>query len=61
MPLTSHYYWWWWCRYQLATGSGENIVKLWDVRKKKNFYTLPAHTSLVTAVRSVPAHLPTRI
>lgn len=42
----------WGCgRYQVATGSGENMVKLWDLRRKKNYYTLPAHTSLISSIR----------
>lgn len=39
--------------YQLATGGSENVVKLWDVRKKQSTYTLPAHSGLISAVKCV--------
>lgn len=40
--------------YQIATGSSENVVKIWDVRRRQNIYTLPAHSALVAAVKYVP-------
>ena len=39
--------------YQLATGSSENVVKVWDMRKRTNIYTIPAHSALVAAVNYV--------
>lgn len=40
-------------RYQLATGGSENVAKLWDVRKKQNTYTLPAHSGLISSLKCV--------
>jgi U4/U6 small nuclear ribonucleoprotein PRP4 len=39
--------------YQLATGSSENVVKVWDMRRRANIYTIPAHSALVAAVKYV--------
>ena len=35
----------------LASGSDDHTVRLWDLRKKKCAYTLPAHSSLISHVR----------
>jgi WD40 repeat protein len=40
-------------RYQLATGGSENVAKVWDVRKKQNAYTLPAHSGLISSIKCV--------
>lgn len=37
--------------YQVATGSGDDTVKIWDMRKTSNIYTIPAHKSSVADVR----------
>ena len=37
--------------YQVATGSADNTVKIWDLRRKTNIYTVPAHTKLVSDVK----------
>jgi U4/U6 small nuclear ribonucleoprotein PRP4 len=39
---------------QIATGSDDHSVRVWDLRKKACAYTLPAHRSLVSAVRWQP-------
>lgn len=39
--------------YYLATGSADATVKLWDLRKLKNFHTLPAPEGATAAVSSV--------
>jgi len=39
--------------YQFATGSSENVVKIWDMRRRANIYTIPAHSALVAAVKYV--------
>lgn len=37
--------------YQLATGSDDNSVKIWDLRKKTNTHIVAAHTKLVSDVK----------
>lgn len=37
--------------YQIATGSEDNSVKIWDLRQRKCEYTIPAHTNLVSTVK----------
>ena len=37
--------------YQIASGSDDNTVKIWDLRKKACIYTVPAHTKLVSDVK----------
>ena len=37
-----------------ASGSDDHTVRLWDLRKKKASYTLPAHSSLISHVRFEP-------
>ncbi|NXC85272.1 PRP4 protein, partial [Cercotrichas coryphoeus] len=43
-------------RYHVATGSGDNTCKVWDLRQRKCIYTIPAHQNLVTGVRFEPNH-----
>ena len=38
----------------LASGSDDHSARLWDLRKKKCAYTLPAHSSLISHVRFEP-------
>lgn len=38
-------------RYHVATGSGDNTCKVWDLRQRKCIYTIPAHQNLVTGVK----------
>ena len=35
-------WWWWWlsCRYYLASAADDSVVKLWDLRKLRNFKTI---------------------
>lgn len=37
--------------YQIATGSEDNSVKIWDLRKRACVYTVPAHTKLVSDIK----------
>jgi WD40 repeat protein len=37
--------------YNLATGSEDHSVKLWDLRKQRCTYTVPCHTNLVSQVK----------
>ncbi|XP_042372048.1 U4/U6 small nuclear ribonucleoprotein Prp4-like, partial [Plectropomus leopardus] len=41
-------------RYHLATGSGDNTCKVWELRNRKCLYTVPAHQNLLSAVRFQP-------
>jgi U4/U6 small nuclear ribonucleoprotein PRP4 len=38
-------------RYQVATGSSDDTIRLWDMRAIRDLYTIPAHTSNVSDVR----------
>ena len=38
-------------RYQIATGSGDDTIRIWDMRSLKALYTIPAHLSNVSDVR----------
>lgn len=38
-------------RYQIATGSGDDTIRIWDMRSLKALYTIPAHMSNVSDVR----------
>lgn len=43
-----------WCcsyRYHLATGSGDNTCKVWELRNRKCLYTVPSHQNLLSTVR----------
>ncbi len=40
--------------YHLATGSDDNTVRLWDIRRKNCFYILPAHLKLISDVKFQP-------
>ena len=42
--------------YQVATGSDDHTVRIWDLRKKRCQYTVPAHTKLISSVRYEPAN-----
>lgn len=37
--------------YQIATGAGDDTVRIWDIRSLKALYTIPAHVSNVSDVR----------
>ena len=39
--------------YHIVTCSQDNSCKVWDLRKRNIEYTIPAHTNLVSNVRSV--------
>ena len=38
----------------MATGSDDHTVKLWDLRRKDNVLTYPAHSRLISQVRFEP-------
>lgn len=38
-------------RYEMATGSGDNSCKIWDLRMRRCVYTMPAHQSLVSRLK----------
>jgi U4/U6 small nuclear ribonucleoprotein PRP4 len=37
--------------YQLASGSADNTVRIWDMRNLQSIYTIAAHRSLVSDVK----------
>jgi U4/U6 small nuclear ribonucleoprotein PRP4 len=39
------------CRYQVATGGGDDTIRLWDIRALRSLTTIPAHRSNVSEVR----------
>jgi len=40
------------CRsYHIATGSEDQKVMIWDLRKRQCIYTIPAHTNLISHVK----------
>lgn len=38
------------CSYQIATGAGDDTIRIWDMRSLKALYTIPAHLSNVSDV-----------
>ena len=42
--------------FQLATGSADHTVRIWDLRKKNCAYIIPAHSALISAVKYQPVH-----
>lgn len=40
--------------YHLATGSEDNFCRIWDLRKRKNIYSIPAHKNLISQVKYEP-------
>jgi len=43
-------------RYQVATGGGDDTIRIWDMRSQRSLYTIPAHTSNVSDVRFFQAN-----
>lgn len=39
------------CRHQIATGSNDDTVRIWDMRSLKAIYTIPAHKSAIADVK----------
>ena len=37
--------------YQIATGAGDDTIRIWDMRAIKSLYTIPAHVSNVSDIR----------
>ncbi len=49
--------------YQIATGSGDDTIRIWDMRSLNAIYTIPAHLSNVSDVRffrSLDGSLPSK-
>nr|XP_043607902.1 U4/U6 small nuclear ribonucleoprotein PRP4-like protein [Erigeron canadensis] len=40
--------------YYLATGGEDNTCRIWDLRKKRSLYTIPAHASLISQIKFEP-------
>lgn len=40
--------------YHLATGGEDNTCRIWDLRKRKTLYIIPAHANLVSQVKFEP-------
>jgi len=38
-------------RYRIATGSEDQKMMIWDLRKRQAVYTIPAHTNLISHVK----------
>lgn len=38
----------------LATGGEDNTCRIWDLRKKKSVYIIPAHSKLISQVKFEP-------
>lgn len=38
-------------RYQVATGAGDDSIRIWDMRSLQSLYTIPAHNSIVSDIR----------
>src|SRR5467141_2530112 len=43
-------------RYQIATGAGDDTIRIWDLRSLSSVYTIPAHVSNVADVRFFSAN-----
>ncbi|KAF5747961.1 WD-40 repeat family protein / small nuclear ribonucleoprotein Prp4p-related [Tripterygium wilfordii] len=41
-------------KYHLVTGGEDNTCRVWDLRKKKSLYTIPAHSKLISQVKFEP-------
>lgn len=37
--------------YHLATGGEDNTCRIWDLRKRKSLYIIPAHSNLLSQVK----------
>lgn len=40
--------------YHLATGGEDNTCRIWDLRKRKSLYIIPAHSNLLSQVKFEP-------
>lgn len=40
--------------YHLATGGEDNTCRIWDLRKKRSLYTIPAHANLISQIKFEP-------
>lgn len=38
-------------RYRVATGSEDQKIMIWDLRKRQSVYTIPSHTNLISHVK----------
>lgn len=37
--------------FHIITGSADNTIKVWDLRRRQVVYTIPAHTNIITDVK----------
>lgn len=37
--------------HHLATGSDDNTIKVWDLRRRQNLYSIPAHNKLISDLK----------
>lgn len=42
--------------YQIATGAGDDTIRIWDMRSLKALYTIPGHRSNIADIRFYNAH-----
>lgn len=40
--------------YHLATGGEDNTCRIWDLRKRKSLYVIPAHSNLISQLKFEP-------
>lgn len=40
--------------YHLATGGEDHTCRIWDLRKRKSLYVIPAHSSSISQVKFEP-------
>lgn len=40
--------------YHLASGGEDNTCRIWDLRKRKSLYVIPAHSNLISQVKFEP-------
>lgn len=38
----------------MATGGEDNTCRIWDLRKKRSLYTIPAHANLISQIKFEP-------
>lgn len=37
--------------FHIITGSADNTIKIWDLRRRQAVYTIPAHTNIISDVK----------
>jgi len=43
--------------YTLATGGEDNMIRIWDLRRKACMQPIPAHSKLISDVKFEPNHV----